>query len=82
MCAYVLCIAAEMEFQAVVMAAGRGSRMTELTSCIAKPLLPVGNKPMIWYPVNMLEKAGFQGSALFENCYDLIFCHPFVSFSK
>jgi len=56
-----LCIAAEMEFQAVVMAAGRGSRMTELTSCIAKPLLPVGNKPMIWYPVNMLEKAGFQG---------------------
>ena len=51
-----------MEFQAVVMAAGRGSRMTELTSCISKPLLPVANKPMIWYPVNMLEKAGFQGS--------------------
>jgi len=49
------------------MAAGRGSRMTELTSCIAKPLLPVGNKPMIWYPVNMLEKAGFQG-ALFLIC--------------
>jgi len=54
-------VALQMEFQAVVMAAGRGSRMTELTSCIAKPLLPVGNKPMIWYPVNMLEKAGFEG---------------------
>ena len=45
----------------MVMAAGRGSRMTELTSCIAKPLLPVGNKPMIWYSVNLLEKAGFEG---------------------
>ena len=61
----VLGIAIEMEFQAVVMAAGRGSRMTELTSCIAKPLLPVGNKPMIWYPINMLEKAGFQGSMFY-----------------
>jgi len=57
-----LCVVVKMEFQAVVMAAGRGSRMTELTSCIVKPLLPVGNKPMIWYPVSMLEKAGFQGS--------------------
>ena len=66
---FVLCIATEMEFQAVVMAAGRGSRMSELTSCIAKPLLPVGNKPMIWYPVNMLEKAGFEGYLIsFLNC--------------
>jgi len=80
-----------MEFQAVVMAAGRGSRMTELTSCIAKPLLPVGNKPMIWYPVNMLEKAGFQGSAfyvaLLQNFSDVIVvycpsCDPFRHFSQ
>ncbi|XP_066305036.1 translation initiation factor eIF2B subunit gamma-like [Branchiostoma lanceolatum] len=49
-----------MEFQAVVMAAGRGSRMTDLTASIPKPLLPIGNRPMIWYPVNMLETAGFQ----------------------
>lgn len=54
-----------MEFQAVVMAAGRGSRMTDLTSRIPKPLLPVGNKPMIWYTVDMLEKVGFQGRFLF-----------------
>ncbi|XP_078658675.1 translation initiation factor eIF2B subunit gamma-like isoform X1 [Branchiostoma floridae x Branchiostoma belcheri] len=49
-----------MEYQAVVMAAGRGSRMTDLTASIPKPLLPIGNRPMIWYPVNMLETAGFQ----------------------
>ncbi|XP_007077353.2 translation initiation factor eIF-2B subunit gamma isoform X1 [Panthera pardus] len=49
-----------MEFQAVVMAAGGGSRMTDLTSSIPKPLLPVGNKPLIWYPLNLLERVGFE----------------------
>ncbi|XP_010714494.1 translation initiation factor eIF-2B subunit gamma-like isoform X2 [Meleagris gallopavo] len=50
----------EMEFQAVVMAAGGGSRMTDLTSSIPKPLLPVGNRPLLWYPLNLLERAGFE----------------------
>uniref|UniRef100_G1RVL6 Translation initiation factor eIF2B subunit gamma n=1 Tax=Nomascus leucogenys TaxID=61853 RepID=G1RVL6_NOMLE len=49
-----------MEFQAVVMAVGGGSRMTDLTSSIPKPLLPVGNKPLIWYPLNLLERVGFE----------------------
>uniref|UniRef100_A0A8C4L3D7 Translation initiation factor eIF2B subunit gamma n=1 Tax=Equus asinus TaxID=9793 RepID=A0A8C4L3D7_EQUAS len=49
-----------MEFQAVVMAVGGGSRMTDLTSSIPKPLLPVGNKPLIWYPLNLLEHVGFE----------------------
>ncbi|XP_077981499.1 translation initiation factor eIF2B subunit gamma-like [Glandiceps talaboti] len=48
-----------MEFQAVILAAGRGSRMLDLTSSTPKPLLPVGNKPLIWYSINLLEKAGF-----------------------
>jgi translation initiation factor eIF-2B subunit gamma len=48
-----------MEFQAIILAAGRGTRMTELTSHVAKCLLPIGNKPMIWYPIRMFEKAGF-----------------------
>uniref|UniRef100_A0A480PIW6 Translation initiation factor eIF2B subunit gamma n=1 Tax=Sus scrofa TaxID=9823 RepID=A0A480PIW6_PIG len=49
-----------MEFQAVVMAVGGGSRMTDLTSSVPKPLLPVGNKPLIWYPLNLLERVGFE----------------------
>lgn len=52
-----------MEFQAVVMAVGGGSRMTDLTSSIPKPLLPVGNKPLIWYPLNLLERVGFEGES-------------------
>lgn len=34
--------------------------MTDLTSSIPKPLLPVGNKPLIWYPLNLLERVGFE----------------------
>ncbi|XP_072130741.1 translation initiation factor eIF2B subunit gamma [Mobula birostris] len=49
-----------MEFQAVLMAAAGGSRMMDLTSSISKPLLPVGNKPLIWYPLNLLERLGFE----------------------
>ena len=50
-----------MEFQAVVMAAGRGSRMTDLTNDKPKCFLPIGNRPMIWYSLKMLQNAGFQG---------------------
>ena len=49
-----------MEFQAFLFAAGRGSRLRDLTSDVIRPLLPVGNKPLIWYPLNTLEKAGFK----------------------
>ncbi|XP_066993456.1 translation initiation factor eIF2B subunit gamma [Anabrus simplex] len=48
------------EFQAVVMAGGKGSRMTEITAGRPKCLLPIGNQPMVWYPLRMLEQAGFQ----------------------
>ncbi|XP_063795507.1 translation initiation factor eIF2B subunit gamma isoform X2 [Pseudophryne corroboree] len=49
-----------VELQAVVMAYGGGSRMMDLTSSIPKPLLPVGNKPLLWYQLSMLERAGFE----------------------
>jgi translation initiation factor eIF-2B subunit gamma len=49
-----------MEFEAFIFAAGRGSRLRDLTSDVVRPLLPVGNKPLIWYPLNTLEKAGFK----------------------
>ena len=52
-----------MEFQAIILAGGRGSRMYPLTENIPKALLPVGNKPLIWYPVNYLENVGFPGKS-------------------
>lgn len=48
------------EFQAVVLAGGKGSRMTELTAGQPKCLLPIANVPMIWYPLQVLERSGFK----------------------
>ncbi|XP_011495858.1 PREDICTED: translation initiation factor eIF-2B subunit gamma isoform X2 [Ceratosolen solmsi marchali] len=47
------------EFQAVVLAGGKGSRMTELTAGKPKCLLPIANMPMIWYPLKLLEQSNF-----------------------
>lgn len=54
-----------MELQAVLMAAGGGSRMTDLTYNTPKAMLPVGNKPLMWYPLNLLERVGFEGDFRF-----------------
>ncbi|KAF8792215.1 Translation initiation factor eIF-2B subunit like protein [Argiope bruennichi] len=51
-----------MEFQAVIMAAGTGSRMREITSGISKCLLPVGNVPLIMCSLNIVKKAGFSSA--------------------
>ncbi|XP_022319260.2 translation initiation factor eIF2B subunit gamma-like [Crassostrea virginica] len=48
-----------MEFQPIIMAAGPGSRLADLTSKCPKAALMIGNRPMVWYPINLLEKAGF-----------------------
>ncbi|CAH1155856.1 unnamed protein product [Phaedon cochleariae] len=47
------------EFQAVVLAAGKGSRMSEITGGKPKCILPVGPKPLVWYCLHNLQLAGF-----------------------
>src|SRR5438552_11516102 len=42
----------------VVLAGGTGSRMMPLTKVTNKHLLPVGRKPMIYYPIEKLRDAG------------------------
>ena len=43
-------------FQAVVLAGGKGSRMTDLSNSKPKCLLPIGNYPMVYYPLSLLKK--------------------------
>lgn len=50
-----------MDFQPFVMAAGRGGRLSPLGDHTAKCLVPIGNIPMVWYPVRSLDLSGFAG---------------------
>src|SRR5258705_5669210 len=44
----------------VILAGGTGSRMLPLTKVTNKHLLPVYNKPMIYYPLECMAKAGIE----------------------
>jgi len=44
--------------RALLLAAGRGARMRPLTDTVAKPLLPVGGRPMIEWQIAALARAG------------------------
>ncbi|MBN1813451.1 MAG: NTP transferase domain-containing protein [Anaerolineae bacterium] len=44
----------------VILAGGLGTRLRPLTSITNKHLLPVYNKPMIYYPIEMLVEAGIR----------------------
>lgn len=46
------------KIRGIILAGGAGSRLLPLTSVCNKHLLPVYNKPMIYYPIETLKSAG------------------------
>ena len=44
----------------IILAGGTGSRLMPLTEVTNKHLLPVGQKPMIFYPIQKLVDAGIE----------------------
>ena len=48
-------------WSAIVLAGGIGSRLRPLTTEIPKPIVPVANKPMIDYNLELLRNAGING---------------------
>ena len=51
----------------VVLAGGTGSRLNPLTRVTNKHLLPIYDKPMIYYPIQTLVNAGVHEAAAPQN---------------
>jgi dTDP-glucose pyrophosphorylase len=50
--------------KAVVLAAGKGTRMREITDSIPKPMVEVGGRPVLWHVLRALRGAGVTEAAV------------------